>query len=99
MLICCVLYRDQYTIQIQRFFDKIVCSFPDGFDGRVDCSVTGNHDYRGIRGEFLDTFQYFDTFHFGHFYITENNVGFFRFHGNEPFHSVFSQHDFVSLVL
>ena len=99
MLVCRVLYRDQYTIQIQRFFDKIVCTFPDSLDGRVDGPVTGNHDYRGVRGEFLDTLQYFDTFHFGHLNITEDNVGFFRLHGNKSFHSVFSQHDFVSLVL
>ena len=94
-----VLYRDQYTIQIQRFFDEIISPFPDGLYGGVYGSVTGNHDYRGVCGELFDAFQYFDTFHFRHLYIAEYNVGFFRFHGNESFHSVFSQHDFVSLVL
>ena len=38
-----------------------------------------NHDYRGICGELLDTFQYFDTFHFGHLYIAETMSGFSDF--------------------
>ncbi len=74
--------RDEQTVQVWWFGDKIKGAFFNRFHSSINVGMAGNHDHGGVRCQGLDTFQGLHSVHFRHLDVHQDYIvlRFFQLH-------------------